>query len=229
MAVILALDTSTKVCSIALHQNGEEIGHQAYHLQKSHSSLLPIIINQLLENVEMQKKDIEAVAISGGPGSYTGLRIGTSTAKGFCYGLQVPLLSFDSLDSMYEAVKNSVSKDTLVCPMIDARRMEVYCNLRDAEGDRIWKSKPLILDENVFDDFADRQILLIGNGAEKCRDLFASKPNIQINAKLYPNAFAVAELLESKFQKGEFEDLAYFEPDYLKEFQTKAPKGKLSI
>lgn len=229
MAVILALDTSTKVCSIALHQDGEEIGHQAYHLQKSHSSLLPIIINQLLENVEMEKKDIEAVAISGGPGSYTGLRIGTSTAKGFCYGLQVPLLSFDSLDSMYEGVKNSVSKDTLVCPMIDARRMEVYCNLRDAGGERIWESKPLILDENVFNDFGNRQILLVGNGAEKCRDLFASKPNIQINAKLYPNAFAVADLLETKFQNQEFEDLVYFEPDYLKEFQTKAPKGKLSI
>ena len=108
MALILAIDTSTKVCSIALHQDGVEIGHQAYHLQKSHSSLLPVIIKQLLENAEFNFSDIEAVGVSAGPGSYTGLRIGTSTAKGLCFGLGVPLLAVDSLDSIYEVVKPTV-------------------------------------------------------------------------------------------------------------------------
>ncbi|MFY0601197.1 MAG: tRNA (adenosine(37)-N6)-threonylcarbamoyltransferase complex dimerization subunit type 1 TsaB [Cyclobacteriaceae bacterium] len=229
MALILAIDTSTKVCSIALHQDGVEIGHQAYHLQKSHSSLLPIIVKQLMENVEMQMNQIEAVAISAGPGSYTGLRIGTSTAKGLCYGLGVPLLSFDSLDSMYESVKDTVSNTTLICPMIDARRMEVYCNLRSTDGNRIWESKPLILDETTFSEFSETNLLLIGDGAAKCTELFSNQENIKIQPGIYPNTFSVGRLMQEKFSKAQFEDLAYFEPDYLKEYQTKPPKNKFQF
>lgn len=229
MALILAIDTSTKVCSIGLHQDGIEIGHQAYHLQKSHSSLLPIIVTQLMENVDMKLADVEAIAISAGPGSYTGLRIGTSTAKGLCYGLDVPLISFDSLDSMYESVKKTVAKETLICPMIDARRMEVYCNLREISGNYIWESTPLILDENSFEEFTTRELILIGDGSAKCAELFASSKNIKIQADIYPNAFAVGEMIEKKFLNKEFEDLAYFEPDYLKEYRTKPPKDKFKF
>ncbi|MFT7234321.1 MAG: tRNA threonylcarbamoyladenosine biosynthesis protein TsaB, partial [Cyclobacteriaceae bacterium] len=112
MALILAIDTSTKVCSVALHEDGVEIGHQAYHLQKSHSSLLPVIIKQLVENVDLKMSALQAIAISAGPGSYTGLRIGTSTAKGLCYGLGIPLISYDSLDSMYESIKGTMKSKT---------------------------------------------------------------------------------------------------------------------
>lgn len=229
MALILAIDTSTKVCSIGLHQNGEEIAHQAYHLQKSHSSLLPITIKQLLENVDIEISQLEAIAISAGPGSYTGLRIGTSTAKGFCFGLDIPLISFDSLDSMYEGVKHILHYKTLVCPMIDARRMEVFCNLRDFDGDRIWESKPVILNENTFSEFIEQEIMLIGDGAEKCQELYSKSKNISFQPMIYPNAFTIGKLIEEKYSKSQFEDLAYFEPKYLKEYRTIPPKNKLKI
>jgi tRNA threonylcarbamoyladenosine biosynthesis protein TsaB len=228
MALILAIDTSTKVCSIALHQDGFEIGHQAYHLQKSHSSLLPVVIKQLLENVDLAFANIDAVAVSAGPGSYTGLRIGTSTAKGLCFGLNVPLISFDSLDSMFAVVKDIVTPDTLICPMIDARRMEVFCNLRAANGSLIWASQPLILEPNSFDAFDDSPLLLIGDGAEKCKDFFAHKANIRFQSEIFPNAFSVGKMLEAKFENQQFEDLAYFEPEYLKEYRTNTPKQKLN-
>jgi tRNA threonylcarbamoyladenosine biosynthesis protein TsaB len=229
MALILSIDTSTKVCSIALHQDGQELAHQVYHLQKSHSSLLPMIVKQIMENVDKKLTDLQAVAVAAGPGSYTGLRIGTSTAKGLCFGLNIPLLSFDSLDSMYESVKTSVSKRALICPMIDARRMEVYCNLRGEQGQLIWPSQPLILDESTFDEFADRSVVLVGNGAEKCRSLYPKREGISYLPEVYPNAFAVAGLVEDKFQRGLFEDLTYFEPEYLKEYRTKPPKDKLNV
>ena len=228
MALILAIDTSTKVCSIALHQDGVEIGHQVYHLQKSHSSLLPVIIKQLVQNAEFSFSDIEAVAVSAGPGSYTGLRIGTSTAKGLCFGLNVPLLAVDSLDSMYEVVKPTVHPSLYICPMIDARRMEVFCNLRDDRGAHIWESKPLILEESTFDEFDNQSIMLIGDGAAKCQALFSHKVNISYQPHIYPNGFSVGKLLEDKFLNKQFEDLAYFEPDYLKEYRTNLPKQKLT-
>ena len=228
MALILAIDTSTKVCSIALHQGGLEIGHQTYHLQKSHSSLLPVIIKQLLENTDFAFSDLDAVAVSAGPGSYTGLRIGTSTAKGLCFGLDIPLLAVDSLDSMYELVKPTVEPTTYICPMIDARRMEVFCNLRDAAGVHVWESQPLILEQSSFDAFDQCQLLFIGDGAAKCEDFFSHKTNIRFQPLVYPNAYAVGQLLEDKFQTQQFEDLAYFEPDYLKEYRTNLPKQKLN-
>lgn len=229
MALILAIDTSTKVCSVALHQDGVEIGHQAYHLQKSHSSLLPVIIKQLIENVDLKLSDLQAVAISAGPGSYTGLRIGTSTAKGLCFGLNIPLISYDSLDAMYESVKGMVNNEALICPMIDARRMEVYCNLRSTFGEHIWLSAPVILEENTFDDFKNDQIILVGNGAEKCVDFYAQSSNISYLPDSYPAAFAVGKLIEENFNAQNFEDLVYFEPEYLKEYRTKLPKDKLSL
>lgn len=229
MALIIAIDTSTKACSIGLHHNGDLLAQQAYHLQKSHSSLLPIIINQLMDNVDMRMADLDAVAISAGPGSYTGLRIGTSTAKGICFGLDIPLISFDSLDSMYESVKRTIAEKTLVCPMIDARRMEVFCNLRGTNGTYIWESKPLILEEDTFENYRNEQILLIGDGAEKCQELFSSNSNISYNSEIHPNAIAVSNMVERKFNESDFEDLAYFEPSYLKEYRTIPPKNKLKI
>ncbi|WP_258105861.1 tRNA (adenosine(37)-N6)-threonylcarbamoyltransferase complex dimerization subunit type 1 TsaB [Marinoscillum sp. MHG1-6] len=227
MALILSIDTSTKVCSVALFLDGEEVCHQAYHLQKSHSSLLPGIAKDLVANADYQMSDLEAVSVSGGPGSYTGLRIGTSAAKGLCYGLDIPLISIDSLDSMFEVVRDVVQSNDLVCPMIDARRMEVFCNLRSGNGETIWESKPLILEEDTFKEFAVRKIFLIGNGAEKCKALYGEAGTIVYLPKIYPNAFSVGTLVENKFSDGAFEDLAYFEPDYLKEYRTNLPKQKL--
>ncbi|MFT6867987.1 MAG: tRNA threonylcarbamoyladenosine biosynthesis protein TsaB [Cyclobacteriaceae bacterium] len=229
MALILAIDTSTKVCSVALHEDGVEIGHQAYHLQKSHSSLLPVIIKQLVENVDLKMSALQAIAISAGPGSYTGLRIGTSTAKGLCYGLGIPLISYDSLDSMYESIKGTMKSKTLLCAMIDARRMEVFCNLRDSHGAHVWQSAPLILDENTFETYKDQDLILVGNGAAKCMALYSKSKHISYLPDIYPNSFSVGEMVESKFIKQDFEDLAYFEPEYLKEYRTILPKDKLNV
>ena len=127
MALILSLDTSTKVCSVAVHEDGELIGSQSYHLQKSHSSLLPVIVEQLMENVEKKLNELDAVALSAGPGSYTGLRIGTATAKGFAFTLGIPMVAITSLDTMFEQVAPMFSNSSVLIPMIDARRMEVFC------------------------------------------------------------------------------------------------------
>ncbi|MEM9329014.1 MAG: tRNA (adenosine(37)-N6)-threonylcarbamoyltransferase complex dimerization subunit type 1 TsaB [Bacteroidota bacterium] len=222
--LILSLETSTPVCSVALHRAGVLLGEQSYHLDKSHSSLLPSILEQLVANCGYTMKNLDGFAISGGPGSYTGMRIGLSTAKGVCYALEIPLLSVGTLDVLVAQAREWLPAAALIAPMLDARRMEVYTLLEDKEGTEIWPLQALILEADSFGGFRDRPLYLVGNGAAKC-DGFIDHPDLHI-VTTDPSAVALGGLAWEKFIKEEFEDLAYFEPNYLKAFQTKPPSNK---
>lgn len=224
--LILSIETSTPVCSIALHNEGKLLAHQAYHSDKSHSVLLPTIIGEVLDNALVKMKDLKAIAISAGPGSYTGLRIGLSSTKGLCFASDIPLISVGTLDTLIAQAKNWIPTEALICPMIDARRMEVYTKLVKATGEQLWELQPLILEEDTFQEYADRAIYIFGSGAAKCRD-FLKHMNLMIVGDIHPDAAFTGKIAWEKFQKQQFEDLAYYEPNYLKEFQTKKATNKL--
>lgn len=228
MSIILSLDTSTKVCSVAIHQAGVLIGCQAYHLQKSHSNLLPVTIQQLVENCELSMSDIEAVALSAGPGSYTGLRIGTATAKGLAYSLDIPLIAVDTLDSMIAQVRPFAPQGMLLCPMIDARRMEVYCKVVDSSGKELWPTQPLVVEGNSFDAFKESTLLLFGNGSDKLQGVLEGS-SMSFIPDIHPSAAYMGLLAYSRFSADTFEDIAYFEPEYLKEYRTNVPSQKFKV
>ena len=225
MALILSIETSTDVCSVALHENGVLVGSQLHQVEKSHSSLLPTIAIEVLEETNHTFEDLGAIAVSAGPGSYTGLRIGVTTAKGFCYSMEIPLISVDTLDIMIQAVKGKFKGDHLLCPMIDARRMEVYTKMVNENGDKVWSLQPKILDENSFKEF-NNMVYVFGNGAPKFKEINTQENLIFID-EIVPDAMNMGELAYNKFQSGQFEDVAYFEPNYLKEWRTTMPKNKL--
>lgn len=228
MALILSIETSTTVCSIAIHRKGALLTSQIYNLEKSHSSLLPGIIQESLINIEIDPSQLTAVAVSGGPGSYTGLRIGVSTAKGLCFAMGIPLIALDSLDIMYQAVRAQLSPVQLACPMMDARRMEVYRQVRNGKGELIQKTSPLIVEPNSFDQFQDQEILVFGDGAEKTLNVLQHK-RLKYIPEVVPEARFMGKLAFQKFLKEDFEDLAYFEPEYLKPFRTIPPKKQFSV
>ena len=224
--MILSIETSTPVCSIALHNEGKLLAQQSYHSDKSHSVLLPSIVGEMLDNALVKREQLQAIAISAGPGSYTGLRIGLSITKGLCFALSIPLISVGTLDTLIEQARGWVPPDALICPMIDARRMEVYMKLVKPNGDEVWELQPLILAEKTFYDFLDQTIYIYGSGAAKCRD-FLDHPNLVVLEAIHPDAAYMGQMAWQKFRKQEFEDLAYYEPNYLKEFQTKMASNKL--
>jgi len=228
LSKILSLDTSTKVCSVAIHEDGALIGSQIYHLQNSHSSLLPVIIQQVAENCEIPLSELNAVALSAGPGSYTGLRIGTATVKGLAFTLNIPIMAINSLDTMIEQIKPFVKSEDVLLPMIDARRMEVYVKAINGNGIELWDTKPLVVDQSSFDEFQDKKKYLFGNGSDKLKEMFSEDSFVYIS-DISPSAIAMGELAYAKFINQEFEDIAYYEPDYLKEFQTKAPAKKFIV
>ena len=221
MSLIVSLETSTKVCSIALHRGSQLLAEQTYYLEKSHSSLLPIIIEDILERCDLTMQDLEAVAVASGPGSYTGLRIGVTTAKTLAYSLNIPLVSVITLEAMHLKMHQLFGQGYF-CPMIDARRMEVYCTLHDGV-DKVWEPTPLIVEADSFEDFQDKPLYLFGDGAEKTKEVL-TQSNIHWLKNIHPSAVQVGELALKKVERKEFEDVAYFEPFYLKEFQTKPAK-----
>lgn len=224
--MILSIETSTPVCSIALHNEGKLLAQQAYHSDKSHSVLLPTIIGELLFNAQAKREDLQAIAISAGPGSYTGLRIGLSVAKGLCFALGVPLIAVGTLDTLIAQAIDWVPPEALICPMIDARRMEVYTKLVTTSEEQVWELQPLILEEETFSEFPDQSIYIFGSGAAKCRN-FLNHSDLMILDSIHPNASFTGQIAWRKFQNQEFENLAYYEPNYLKEFQTKKASNKL--
>ncbi|MDX1630125.1 MAG: tRNA (adenosine(37)-N6)-threonylcarbamoyltransferase complex dimerization subunit type 1 TsaB [Fulvivirga sp.] len=172
MALILSIETATTVCSVAVHKNGEVLGNQTLFIAHSHSGLLAPTIDSLLNYVGFEPASLDAIAISKGPGSYTGLRIGTSTAKGLCHALDIPLIAVNTLKGMALSVAKYVErkKNTLLCPMIDARRMEVYHLLADVELNILEPTQPKIIEESSFDSLLkDNKIYFFGNGADKCK------------------------------------------------------------
>lgn len=215
---LLHLETSTKNCSVAFSKDGRLLSLcEEYDDKYGHSEKLHQFVKWALEGAEIEMKDLDAVCVSKGPGSFTGLRIGVSAAKGFCYGLNIPLLSLTSLEIL---AQTQIGKNyDLIIPMIDARRMEVYTAVFDSNGKQISETEAKILDENSFSEFKDKKITFVGDGAEKSKTVL-QLPNADFQENIHPSAKNMIELAEIKFKKRNFEDVAYFEPFYLKEFRT---------
>ncbi len=227
MTIIISIETSTPISSIAIHDSGIMVSNQSLHRNKSHSEYLVPSIKNLCEMSGINQKDIDAVAISKGPGSYTGLRIGTSSAKGLCYGLDIPLISVNTLSAMAYGIKKYYDENVLFCPMIDARRMEVYCKVMNNKGVTIESTNAKVIDENSFRDLMkSNKMIFFGSGALKCKPILEHNQNANFIADVYPSAMNIGILAWEKYQKKEFEDLAYFEPFYLKDFIAKKPSAK---
>lgn len=227
MALILNIDTATGVCSVALAREGRVVAMKENDEGLNHSTLLGVYVDEVLRQAGVTMAGVDAVAVSAGPGSYTGLRIGVSLAKGLCYGAGKPLIAVGTLESMADAVADRVREDALYCPMIDARRMEVYAAVYDREGREVTGVRPVVLDESAFADELSRgPVYFFGDGSGKARGVL-THPNARFLSGVTTSAVNLMRLAERKFAAGEFEDVAYFEPFYLKEFVATVPKRKL--
>ena len=217
MALILGIETATKNCSVALFKDGILIAEKEHNGDGyTHAEQLTVFIERVIESANITLKEIEAVALSKGPGSYTGLRIGTSTAKGLCYSLGIPLLAISTLKAMAFSMAEN-QNETLYCPMIDARRMEVFSAIFNKENKEIRGVQADVVDEQSYTDFLDNEIVFFGDGALKCQEIISHK-NAKFIAGIYPSAKNLGILANAKFENKEFEDVAYFEPYYLKDF-----------
>ncbi|MBX0292878.1 tRNA (adenosine(37)-N6)-threonylcarbamoyltransferase complex dimerization subunit type 1 TsaB [Hymenobacter sp. HSC-4F20] len=229
--LLLSLETSSPVCSVALHRlnDGELVGQSELRLEKSHSSHLSILIHQLLENTLHTLQDVAGVAVSDGPGSYTGLRIGTAAAKGLCYALDVPLLAVSTLRSLAYQVASRTPRPEqyLYCPMLDARRMEVYAAMYRSDITEVLAPTPLILEESTLaEHLSHHSLLFFGGGARKFQPLVASNARAEFLPGIEPSAVAVGALGVAAYHQQEFQSVAYYEPFYLKEVHTTTPKNK---
>ena len=233
MSLILCIETATPVCSVALVRDGKILSYKESSKKNSHSEVITIFINDLLKESNNNFSDLDAVAVSKGPGSYTGLRIGVSTAKGLCYALDIPLIAINTLQSMAFGMAESLKKNTsgqtastLLCPMIDARRMEVYSAIYNINNKEVRETKAEIIDKYSFSNyFSQNKMIFFGDGASKCQDVI-THPNAVFYENINPSAANMASLAEEKFLNQQFEDVAYFEPFYLKDFIAGVPKVK---
>jgi tRNA threonylcarbamoyladenosine biosynthesis protein TsaB len=220
--MILQIETATTVCSVALAGDGEVIAFKQIDERNIHAEVITVFIDELVNNAGVTYNDIDAVAVSCGPGSYTGLRIGVSTAKGLCFALDKPLIAIETLGAMADGVMiqaENLGADTLLCPMIDARRMEVYTAIFDMEGKKIKLTTAEIIDENSFSDLLqNHKILFFGDGAEKCKAVLGNNANAEFLPGFSNSARHMTRRTAEKFRLKEFEDVAYFEPYYLKDF-----------
>ena len=224
--MILSIETSTEVCSIALHQDGTLIAEDVSFESYSHAERLAPMIHDLLDKNKIPKSKLSAIAVSAGPGSYTGLRIGTSTAKGLCFALDIPLISVNTLESMLVDLPDDLS-DHYKCPMIDARRMEVYCLLADDQDNILEEVNAKIIDSKSFEEeLSKHKILFYGNGANKCMEVILSENAILLDG-ITPHARNIGQLAFQYFTEKRFADLAYFEPEYLKPYLAIKAKDPL--
>ncbi|MDR0874554.1 MAG: tRNA (adenosine(37)-N6)-threonylcarbamoyltransferase complex dimerization subunit type 1 TsaB [Prevotellaceae bacterium] len=226
MPTILHIETSTNICSIAISENAQCVFAKSNDEGLNHARLLSLFIDEGLQFLKARGKKLDAVAVSSGPGSYTGLRIGVSTAKGLCYGLDIPLIAVSTLEIMSIAALRLRSATAhhqggeIFCPMIDARRMEVFAAFFDESLKLIRPISADIIDENSYRDILEKQtVYFFGNGAEKCKSVIAH-PNAVFLDNIAPLAENMIQSAEQKFAEKQFEDTAYFEPFYLKEFYT---------
>lgn len=225
MPYILHIDSTTKVCSIALSKDDKLV--QLVEIDSdglAHSEKLHLFIEECLSKAQIQPSHLSAIAVSKGPGSYTGLRIGVSAAKGLCYGLGVPLISIETLTAMANSVASKVEDDAVLIPMIDARRIEVFCSIHQS-GKTVKAVHSRILDEEPYDEISSDRVYYFGDGAEKAQDhlnknwIYLSEPKTTAT-NLIPLAW-------KKYQNEDFEDVAYFEPSYHKDFKAGKPKKVL--
>ncbi len=221
---ILLIETSTALCSVALAQDGKITSYRESSAPKAHASLTAVFIQEMLAEHGLTLADCDAICVSKGPGSYTGLRVGVSTAKGLCFGSGKPLLAVGTLDTLV-AQADEIGGIKYIIPMIDARRMEVYTAVFE-NGIQITETSPMIIDENSFTEYLEQgPCLFIGDGAGKCADVI-KHPNAQF-CQCWPKASAMLEPAMATYKEKRFEDVAYFEPFYLKEFVATVSKKKL--
>jgi tRNA threonylcarbamoyladenosine biosynthesis protein TsaB len=222
MSLILQIETATTVCSVALAEDGIVLASKELEQRNAHAEVITVFIDELLKTTGKHYPELAAVAISSGPGSYTGLRIGVSVAKGLCFALDIPLIAVETLEAMTDGIISQQifdDTDTLLCPMIDARRMEVFTAIFDKDGNRIRPTSAEIIDENSFSDLLkNNKILFFGDGAAKCADVLKSNSNAQIMTGFTNSARYLTKRVAEKFRLNDFEDVAYFEPYYLKDF-----------
>lgn len=222
MATILCIETATTNCSVALSVNGSVIAlkednpHNEGGKKFSHAEKLHTYIEEVLGKAEISKHQLNAIAISKGPGSYTGLRIGVSAAKGLCYALDIPLISIPTLT----ALATQINDDSVIISMLDARRMEVYVAVFNKEHTQISETEAKIIDETSFKEYLEKgKVTFIGDGVEKFQNI-CKHPNAYFVPTALPSAKEMATLAETKYKISNFEDVAYFEPFYLKDFLT---------
>jgi len=230
MATIIHIESSTQVCSVALSSNGAVLFAKEESSGMNHATHLAPFMQAALEFAKSRGLEVDALAVSCGPGSYTGLRIGVSTAKGFCYGRSIPLIAINTLDIMVEALVSSYEGDisgSILAPMLDARRMEVYTAHYNSSKERMGDVKAEIIEKGSYSDLlAESKMVFFGNGALKCMDMFESENAIYVS-DIDPNAKFMVDLAEKAYEKGDFVDVAYFEPFYLKEFVGTTPKNRV--
>lgn len=235
MALILSIETGTDICSVALANDGELMALRESDEGRDHAKKVALFVDELLRETGVQPSDIDAIAVGKGPGSYTGLRIGVSFAKGMCYALGIPLIAIGSLDALTEVAREDFEAGILdveetdwaqakLCPMVDARRMEVYAQVFDVEGKPESDVVAEVVTEESFNEWrAKGKFVIFGNGAKKCAEVL---PDAIIES-IVPSARGIVRLAEEAFNAGKFEDLAYFEPFYLKDFIVIPSKKKL--
>jgi tRNA threonylcarbamoyladenosine biosynthesis protein TsaB len=226
--MFLALETATAICSVALIDSGKVIAIREINEGFKHSEKLTVFTSEVVKEAGINLSDLKAVAVSAGPGSYTGLRIGVSVAKGLCYSLDIPLISISTLELMASGALSKIKNpdsDIFYCPMIDARRMEVYISLYDSNLTSVISPTAIVVDEEFLFDFRNnKKIYFFGDGAEKCKDVLKTAGNFIFQPDIFPSAKFMSEIAEKKFMEKQFEDIALFEPFYLKEFQPGVKK-----
>ena len=221
---ILHIETATKVCSCSLATNGELVFVKESHAEQTHAKLLGVFTEEAVKYARLNNLNIQAIAVSSGPGSYTGLRIGVSEAKGLAYGLDAKLIAIPTLKLLASMVGSQVDADTLLCPMIDARRMEVYTSVFDKQLNIIEPTTAKIIDEESFMNLLPHhKIAFFGDGAFKCKDMI-THPNAIFIPDIHPLASGMTDLSLEAYRNDSFEDVAYFEPFYLKDFVATKPK-----
>jgi len=225
LAIILNIETATTNCSVSLSKEGETFALQEDNSkQYSHAERLHLYIDDLLKQNNIKPTELDAIAVSKGPGSYTGLRIGVSAAKGLCFSLDKPLISVSTLEALARQVK---AEDGLIVPMLDARRMEVYSAVFDASFNTVREIEAQILDAQSFASYLENgKVYFIGNGVEKTKTLITHENAVFIEDKL-PSANEMSVIANNKYKKNDIEDVAYFEPYYLKDFVALKPKPKV--
>jgi len=228
MATILQIETATQVCSAAISRNGETIALKEEMASNIHAGSLTLFIKATMDAAGLQFNDLDAIAVSKGPGSYTGLRIGVSTAKGLCFALDKPLLGIDTLKMMADGfLKLNEGYDGLICPMIDARRMEVFTAVFDRDLGNVIPTEAKIIDEQSFAaELALGRVTFIGDGAMKCK-IILEQANAMFTEQNFNSAANMSKLANAAYLAEHFEDVAYFEPFYLKDFVLTTPKKKV--
>ena len=234
MSLILCIETGTDICSVGIARDGELLSLRESDEGRDHARKVGVFVDELFRETGVAPDDLDAVAVGKGPGSYTGLRIGVSFAKGLCYGLRKPLLSVGSLDALVEVAREDYEAGilsveewdrALLCPMVDSRRMEVYAQIFDTEGRALNEVSAEVIDAQSFATYRNqgRPFVIFGSGARKCADVLSGATLVEVT----PSARGLVRLAQQAFDEGRTEDIAYFEPFYLKDFVVTTSKKSL--